>query len=106
CAPPPREAGSGPTPAPKGGRPVCWDPGQGWIATAIHERDDLPVGGRVSGPAVIEAPDTATVVPAGWQAAVDRYGNLVVEQTRLEEISILSVGRRPTLSMPGSERRS
>jgi N-methylhydantoinase A/acetophenone carboxylase len=81
--PPPREAGSGAAPVPKGERPACWDPGQGWIATAIYERDALPVGGRVSGPAVIEAPDTATLVPAGWQAAVDRYGNLVIEQTRL-----------------------
>jgi len=44
--------------------------------TAIYERARLPVGGCVSGPAIVEQPDTTTVIPPGHSALVDPAGNL------------------------------
>jgi N-methylhydantoinase A/oxoprolinase/acetone carboxylase beta subunit len=47
-----------------------------FMPVAIYERARLPVGGRVSGPAIIEQPDTTTVIPPGHAALVDPSGNL------------------------------
>ena len=33
-----------------------------------------------AGPAIVEQFDATTVVPPGWQASVDRYGNLILER--------------------------
>ncbi len=44
--------------------------------TTIYERARLPVGARVSGPAIVEQPDTTTVIPPGHTALVDPAGNL------------------------------
>ena len=46
---------------------------------AVYHRRDLLAGQRVEGPAVIEQPDTTTLVPDGFGAAVDRFGNLAIE---------------------------
>jgi len=44
--------------------------------SAIHERDDLPVGARIRGPAVIVEYSSTTVVAPGWTATVDAHRNL------------------------------
>jgi N-methylhydantoinase A len=41
-----------------------------------YDRDRLPVGGRIAGPATIEEMGAVTVLPAGWAAEVGRYGEL------------------------------
>ncbi len=46
----------------------------------IYDRERLSVGASFAGPAIIEQFDATTVVPAAWQASVDRYGNLVLER--------------------------
>jgi N-methylhydantoinase A len=48
----------------------------GYVATAIYERTRLPLGARVSGPAIVEQVDTTTVIPPGVTALVDDAGNL------------------------------
>ncbi len=48
--------------------------------TAIYDRDQLAVGVAFAGPAVVEQFDATTVVPPGWHAFVDRYGNLILER--------------------------
>jgi N-methylhydantoinase A len=48
----------------------------GFVATAIYERDRLPLGARVTGPAIIEQADTTTVIPPRYAALVDDSGNL------------------------------
>jgi len=45
-------------------------------ATCIVDRDSLPSGTRVPGPAVIVEYSSTTVVAPGWTAAVDSEGNL------------------------------
>lgn len=65
--------------APTGTRAVLID-GKPFEA-AIYQRDALGQGQQIAGPAIVEQPDTTTVIPAGWAARVDRVGNLVVGVT-------------------------
>jgi N-methylhydantoinase A len=72
AAPPPAEAM-------KGTRRVLFDAGQGTEA-AIYGRERLAVGASFPGPAIVEQFDATTVVPPGWRAFVDRYGNLILHR--------------------------
>ncbi|WP_329251425.1 hydantoinase/oxoprolinase family protein [Actinoallomurus sp. NBC_01490] len=47
---------------------------------AIHPRDRLTTELRVEGPAVVEQSDCTTVIPPGWTARTDEFGNLLVEK--------------------------
>ena len=46
--------------------------------TAIHERERLAPAVQIDGPAIIEQPDTTTIVPAGWRAIVQDSLDLIV----------------------------
>src|SRR5579871_1836523 len=48
--------------------------------TTIYDRDRLDVGTSFAGPAIVEQFDATAVVPPGWRASVDRYGNLILER--------------------------
>ncbi|HUB95368.1 MAG TPA: hydantoinase/oxoprolinase family protein, partial [Stellaceae bacterium] len=61
----------------KGIRAVRFEAGTA-TRSVIFERDRLPPGARIKGPAVVEQFDATTVVPPGWSATVDRLGNLVL----------------------------
>jgi len=50
--------------------------------TTLYERDRLPIGAMLDGPAIVEQFDATTVVPAGWQGAVDGFGNLILSRRR------------------------
>ncbi len=50
-----------------------------WMETPIHDRAKLVPGAVVTGPAIIEQPDTTTVIEPGMTARVDAYGNILVE---------------------------
>jgi N-methylhydantoinase A len=50
------------------------------VPTALYERERLAPGNMVVGPAVIFQLDTTTVIPPGWAATADGWGNLVAEQ--------------------------
>jgi N-methylhydantoinase A len=52
----------------------------GWMSTAIFDRARLPAGARVVGPAIVEQPDTTTVIPPGHAAAVEASGNLRIRR--------------------------
>lgn len=46
--------------------------------TSVYRRELLHPGTQIAGPAVIEQPDTTTVVPPGFAGSVDVAGNLVL----------------------------
>jgi N-methylhydantoinase A len=71
----PARAGAPAVPGPAGERPAFFAPG-GFVRTPVFERRRLPAGVRLPGPAIVEQPDTTTVVPPGWTAVVERSGNL------------------------------
>ncbi|HEV2491590.1 MAG TPA: hydantoinase/oxoprolinase family protein [Terriglobia bacterium] len=50
------------------------------FATPLYERERLPVGAEVAGPAIIAEYSSTTVVPPGWACRADEYGNLVLTQ--------------------------
>ena len=49
------------------------------IRTAVYLRDELPVGARIAGPAVIQELSSATIVPPGATASVDPQENILLE---------------------------
>ena len=63
-------------PRPQGRRRVHFG---AWIETPVYWRLDLLPGAALTGPAIIEQPDTTTVVPAGIRMRVDGLRNLILE---------------------------
>ncbi|VVT26799.1 N-methylhydantoinase A [Rhizobium sp. EC-SD404] len=51
-----------------------------WHETAIFRRLELPVGAVVSGPAILEQPDTTILIEPGLKGTVDRFGNVIIER--------------------------
>lgn len=51
-----------------------------WIETPIYERERLPIGETLRGPAVLEQGDTTTVVNPGLGCSIDEYGNAIIEE--------------------------
>ncbi len=66
----------------KGYRKVYFEETKGFTDTAIYERSLLQTGATFSGPAIVEQPDTTTVMPPGCTATVDTYGNLIIKVNR------------------------
>jgi N-methylhydantoinase A len=75
----PQSAFTGPTIAAQPGsmRKVHFD--DGWHDAPIFDRSALPVGARITGPAVIDDMSATTLVPPGSEITVDRAGNLLLE---------------------------
>lgn len=48
------------------------------VRTAFYDRDLLPAGAQITGPAIIEQYDTTTVVPPRFEVSVREDGNLVI----------------------------
>ena len=45
----------------------------------VYERDLLPPGARLIGPAIVEQMDATTVIPEHWGARLDEHSNLVLD---------------------------
>jgi N-methylhydantoinase A len=65
----------------KGMRTVYFD-GDAATETTLYERDKLPIGSMLEGPAIVEQFDSTIVVPTGWTARVDGYRNLILSRER------------------------
>ena len=61
-----------------GTRSVYFGPDEGWLPTPLYRRAGLPVGGVVSGPAIVHEMSSTTLVLAGQSAAVDISGNILI----------------------------
>jgi N-methylhydantoinase A len=70
--------GGAPTPTTTTTRAACFDPARGFVDTAIYHREDLGLGELVAGPAVVEEYGATVPLLPGFQAEVDRFGNLIV----------------------------
>jgi N-methylhydantoinase A/oxoprolinase/acetone carboxylase beta subunit len=73
-------AGSARAPAgrPPRTRRVLIDPALGFETAGVHDRASLAPGDAFSGPAIVEQPDTTTLVPSGWRCRVEGGGNLLL----------------------------
>ncbi|MCF8468041.1 MAG: hydantoinase B/oxoprolinase family protein, partial [Sneathiella sp.] len=55
-----------------------------WQSCPFFDRDTLPAGAKIDGPAVIVESTGTTVIEPGWQAETTRRGHLIL--TRVEEL--------------------
>jgi len=49
-----------------------------WVETGVYARDEIPDGGRVEGPAIVQSPSTTIVVPAGSSVTRGSLGSLLM----------------------------
>jgi N-methylhydantoinase A len=64
--------------AQKESRPVFFGEFREFRQTPIYDRYLLAPGHRLAGPAIVEEMDSTTVIHPGYEAEVDRFGNLVI----------------------------
>jgi N-methylhydantoinase A len=57
----------------------AWDDGR-FVEAAVYDREKLVAGSAFDGPAIVEQYDTTSWIPAGWSAACDAAGNMIVER--------------------------
>ena len=62
----------------KDSRQVYFVEAGGYVACPIYDRYRLGAGQIISGPAICEEVDSTTVIHPGFQARVDRFGNLLL----------------------------
>ena len=71
----PHATAAPPTPGTRG----VWFEGTGRADCAVLQRSTLPVGFRITGPAVIEEDASTTVIPPGDVAEIDAWNNIVID---------------------------
>ena len=59
-------------------RDVYFGEREGFASTAVYNRDALPAGAKLQGPAIIEEMSSTTLVLPGQTAELDATGNIVV----------------------------
>jgi N-methylhydantoinase A len=64
----------------KGSRQAYFDEYHAYHDTPIYSRAHLPVDVEIEGPAIVEQPDTTTVVYPGQRCRVDAAGNLLIRE--------------------------
>lgn len=75
-APEPARADAGPRAA---RTRACWFSGHDEpLETPVLARELLAPGDRLAGPAIVEQPETTTLVPPGWRLRVDAHANLLL----------------------------
>jgi len=52
----------------------------GWMETPIYDRSKFRPGNMVAGPAVVVQDDTTTIIEPDFRGAVDRFGNILIEE--------------------------
>ncbi|AVH60069.1 MULTISPECIES: hydantoinase B/oxoprolinase family protein [Streptomyces] len=71
--------------------------GGAWRDVPLHQREVLPPGETVTGPAIIAEASATTVVDDGWQAAMTDDGHLVMERVAVTQSSDLGTEADPVL---------
>lgn len=63
----------------KGTRDVYYHSEKDFVSSNVYDRDLIPIGERIDGPAIIEEMDSTIVINPGQSAQIDNYGNVVIE---------------------------
>jgi N-methylhydantoinase A len=53
------------------------------MAAKVFARHELPAGAVFEGPAILEQPDSTTIVYPGWSARVQESGNIILTKTEV-----------------------
>jgi N-methylhydantoinase A len=62
----------------KGQRSVFLTKQKGWVACNVYDRNRLPIGSSIPGPALVEEPTTTTFVPSDQRFTRDETGQLII----------------------------
>jgi N-methylhydantoinase A len=62
----------------KGQRSVFLTREKGWVACNVYDRNRLPIGSSIPGPALVEEPTTTTLVPPDQRFTRDETGQLII----------------------------
>jgi len=65
-------------------RMVRYEGSSEFIKTKIYQRNDIPVGAVIPGPAIIDQMDSTTVIPPDWTAYHDKYDNLIIRYKEVQ----------------------
>jgi N-methylhydantoinase A len=57
-------------------------PGEGFLDTPVYDREALAAEAVLQGPALLEEPESTTLLPPGFTMATDAFGNAVIERAR------------------------
>ena len=71
------QAAAGGSAGPVSHRPAVFERGSDPLVVPVYRRQDLGVGARFAGPAIVEERETTTVIRPGWRVAVASDGSLV-----------------------------
>ena len=52
-----------------------------FVEANVYNRELIPVGAVIEGPAIVDQLDTTTVIPTGFVAKVDAYKNIIISVT-------------------------
>lgn len=66
-------------------REVCFDTANGYVPTPVIDRTDLPIGGRLDGPVIVEEFGSTVPVHPGFAVRVDEFANLIVTRSDQQE---------------------
>ncbi|MGQ7791978.1 hydantoinase/oxoprolinase family protein [Faunimonas sp. B44] len=69
-----------PVPSGPAAREAFFGPDLGWLETPVLRRHAL--AGRRSGPLIVEEYDATCLVPPGWQASRDAFGNIRIDMEK------------------------
>ena len=62
------------------GERQAWFPGMHFVATTVYDREKLVPGDVLQGPALLEEPESTTVLPPNHTLSLDRFGNMLIEK--------------------------
>lgn len=71
-------------PAPIETRMVRYEGDDHFIETKVYQRNDIPIGAVIPGPAIIEQMDSTSVIPPRWTAYHDKFANLIIKYQEVE----------------------
>jgi len=75
-----RESGKDAAPARTGARDVYSREKGKAEAYTLYDRAKLQAGNEIAGPAIVEQPDSTTVIPRGYRGRVDGHLNIVIDR--------------------------
>jgi N-methylhydantoinase A/oxoprolinase/acetone carboxylase beta subunit len=62
----------------KGKRPILTAGSDKFILADVYDRSTMAIGLEIRGPAIVEQPDTTTLIEPGWRATVVADGTLII----------------------------
>ncbi|MEA4846120.1 MAG: hydantoinase/oxoprolinase family protein [Clostridiaceae bacterium] len=71
-------------PEPSEVRRVRFEGYNDFVETKVYQRNEIPIGAVIPGPAIIEQMDSTSVIPPRWAAYHDKYANLIVRYQEVE----------------------